>query len=207
LANLIKNKVFIIDELNLLDEGITIYQANSNIPTKPKTEQKRVVLAQYEMALSGLGLEARYITDEVEITGDNSIQVVIDARKPFIQPQFKSLGGVLPDSLKNSVPLVVTGDYTASYLWAEDRRTFLVYMRNTTNYHEQQYSLGGKYHRLPQPATLNFKLQNLPQTSLNYYLYNLNDKQLIEQGIIATGNSVFKLPTSSDDYFMLLIPQ
>jgi hypothetical protein len=138
-----------------------------------------------------------------DVVSPSDAEVVIDARQPYREPSFSADGGSLPEILKKDIPLKISEGYCASYTWSEDRRTLLAYIYNVTHHTEQQQWLAGKSHRLPKPAELTVRLQNLPGRELKCRLYDLNTKQVLREETVAT-SPAWNVGISDHDYFVLV---
>lgn len=76
-------------------------------------KERRQRLFDYEIALNRLRLSYCYIHHDDPIP--SGVEVVIEAAKPFQAPAFVADGGMLPDSLKSTIPLAVSPGYAVSY--------------------------------------------------------------------------------------------
>jgi len=160
-------------------------------------------LAQYEKAFAELPLAYELILPDAPVP--EGTEIVMDARQPFQQPAFQSDGGVLPDALRKLMPLTLSAGYCANYTWSEDRSTLLAYIYNVTNHTELRVPLAGRFHRLPRPADLTIRLQNLPHTKLTYRLYDLCKKCVNRQGSLH-GELELDIGRTATDYVVLVTP-
>jgi len=160
----------------------------------------RATLAEYEKAFGRIPLAYRFIDTDVS-TPEGT--VVFDARQPYHEPCFQSDGGTLPDTLKEEIPLKLSEGYCASYTCSEDRRTLLAYVYNVTHHTDQPQWISGRCHRIPKAANLTLGLQNLPVGTLNYRIYNLNDKKLLRKGVVDKGSRM-DFGNTKADYFVLV---
>ena len=161
-------------------------------------------VTRYEEALANLGLMYRFISAEEKESED--AVAVIDARHPFRGLKFKADGGLLPDSLKQEMPLEVANGYACSYVCSQDRRTLLAYVYNTTNHEKDYMWLCGRYHRSPKPVALEIQVKNLPASKLIAQLYDLNTKQMISAALLKEGKVLFNQGFTQHDYFILVTP-
>jgi len=160
-------------------------------------------MVKYESFFARMPLAYRFILPEVP-KPDNAA-IVLDGRKPYQEPRFRSSGGALPDNLKELMPILLSDGYCGSYLWSEDRKTLLAYIYNTTHHTERSLWISGRFHRMPSRTDLTLKLQNLPAGDLKCRLYDLNGKQVLKQGPVAK-NASFELGMTDKDYFVLVTP-
>jgi hypothetical protein len=162
-------------------------------------------LVAYETLLAKIPLASRYILPEAP-TPDNAA-IVLDTRLPLQNLSFQSQGGALPDDLKGQMPIDLDGstDYCCNYLLVSDRSTLLAYLYNTSNHLEEKLWICGRYHRVPKPTTLDAKLQNLSANQLKYYVFDLNVKRVIKEGIL-NGSLRLTLGKTDHDYFVLVTP-
>ena len=161
-------------------------------------------VTRYEEELANLGLMYRFISAKEKESRD--AVAVIDARQPFRSLKFKADGGLLPDSLKQEMPLEVANGYACSYVCSQDRRTLLAYVYNTTNHEKDYMWLCGKYHRAPKPVALKIQVKNLPSSQLIAQLYDLNTKQMISAALLKEGKDLFDQGFTQHDYFILVTP-
>jgi hypothetical protein len=160
-------------------------------------------MIKYEAFFARMPLAYRYILPEAP--DPHGAAVLLDGQKPYQEPRFRSSGGVLPDELKERIPFLLSDGYCASYLWSKDRKTLLAYVYNTTHHTERPLWISGRFHRMPGPAELTLKLQNLPAEDLKYRLYDLNAKKFSKEGRVAKTAS-FELGMTDKDYFVLVTP-
>ena len=111
----------------------------------------------------------------------------------------------MPDALRKLIPLTLSDGYCTSYTWSEDRKTLLAYIYNVTNHVEVGFPLAGRFHRIPIPADLSVRLQNLPETRLQYRLYDLCEKRVLRQGSLR-GELELEIGPTAGDYFVLVTP-
>ncbi len=163
----------------------------------------RATLAKYEEAFARLPLGYQLIGPDDAVP--EGTLAILDSRQPFQQLAFQSEGGVLPDALRKLMPLTVSEGYCASYTWSEDRKTLLAYIYNMTNHMEVGFPLAGRFHRLPKPAELSVRLQNLPETKLQYRLHDLCEKRVLRQGSLL-GELELGIGGTAGDYFVLVTP-
>lgn len=78
------------------------------------TGEGRRNLAEYEKVFTAMPLNYRYLLPGLPEANCNG--AVIDGRLPFSRPGFHSEGGVLPDTLKDMIPVKVSEGYSCSYL-------------------------------------------------------------------------------------------
>jgi hypothetical protein len=154
----------------------------------------RANLTKHVQVLARMGLMCRFVADGG----------VLDGRRPFSPPAFRSQGGALPDELKSDMPVAIEGPYASSYAWSADRRTMLAYVYNVSNHARDYIWLGGNYHRQPRPAPLRISVQNLPASSLRVTLYDLNTKQVLDTS--SNGRAMFDPGITSHDFFVLVTP-
>jgi hypothetical protein len=163
----------------------------------------REKMIRFETAFSQIPLAYSYLLPES--AAPETAVLVVDSRQPYLQPQFVSDGGFLPDALKAHMPLKISPGYSASYLWSSDQRTLLAYIYNTTNHTEQLLWICGRHHRIPKPAALILRLQNLPQERLKFRLYDLNFKKLFQSGTFSQSTEI-SLGVTDKDYLMVVTP-
>ena len=160
-------------------------------------------LARYEKAFASMPIGYRYVfPDSPEANGPG---VLIDGRLDFAKPDFIRKGGVLPETLRDIMPVGISDGYQCGYLWSEDRRTLLAYIYNVTGHTEAKQALAGTYHRMPQPAGLKISLGGFPDEALEYIVYDLNDKMEAKRGPLF-GSIELDLGCSNKDYFILVVP-
>jgi len=160
-------------------------------------------VAQYEKAFARMPLAYRIYTTPDPPPGTLA---TIDGRQPFAQPRFRSEGGILPDDLKRSMPLVISEPYCCSYTASEDKRTLLAYFYNTAEHIKEYQWLGGSHHRNPKPAAFRLRVQNLPSANLRYLLYDLNEKKVIRE-VAGKQPPEWSLDRTDHDYFLLVTPE
>lgn len=178
------------------------YKKQSGLGEDEKMDCRRKVLFKYESFFETLVLETRYVTQV-----DESLKncALIDARGPFVEPCFESEGGFLPENLKLMIPLEVSEGYSANYLWSEDKKTFLAYIRNSGNYSKKEIRLGGEIHRIPTSLDLKLVPKNFPDKKLKYKLYDLVEKQLCQKGEFSK-EIYLNAGNTKNDFFVLVIP-
>ena len=151
------------------------------VPVKKGRER----LFQYEKALSRIPLECMYVWKDDPVPAGTLF--TIDARVPFIQPQFVADGGKLPEELKKHMPLRLTDDFKANYSWSQDRQVLLAFLQNRDS---------------PKPAS-DIVLQNFPPGKLAFQLFDLATKKIVLEGTFQ--NSVaLKMPTQGRHFFLLV---
>jgi hypothetical protein len=165
----------------------------------------RARLADYERLFVQRGLAAQYVSSGQPVP---AALFSIDARQPYAELRFASAGGPMPDALKALIPVSVAGVYCVSWCWSADRRTLLAYLYNTADHLDLQgsHDLSGRYHRLPRPATLRFRLQSLPDVKLAYWLYDLNTKQVTRSGTVRQARQ-FDLDQTDHDFLLVVCPE
>jgi len=171
----------------------------------PNVRERREVLCRYETLFSSWPLATRCIVrDEPAPPGT---VVEIDARQAFRAPAFASEGGTIPDEVKQQMPLNLSDGYRAAYRWSQDRRTLLAYVYNCTNHIERDYRhcLGGRFHRIPNTAPLQIRLQNLPQAPLRTRIYDLARKETVFDEAV-TASHAQDLGQTNADFFVLVTP-
>jgi len=178
--------------------GVAVKLASDDI-----SAEHRKVLVKYEKAFSHLDLS--YLLLHHDDPTPSDVEVVFDASSPYIEPSFISDGGTVPDKLKGSRPLIVTGDYALNHTWSRDRSTLLAYVYNVAGHFESSLPLAGCFHRKPLPVGLIIQIQSLPTHALKLRLYDVNEQNVHTETEI-TGNTSLDIGRTSHDYFVLITP-
>lgn len=132
-------------------------------------------LAEYEAALAKLGMDYDYLWDGRDAGA--AYAVVLDARTEFTPPR-------LPPEVLAARPVVVSGDYSVSYLQSEAPTQLVAFIRNTA-----EYKLGPGYgagvqelHRQRTKASeLSLTLGDLPDAA-TCRLYDVDERRLVREG-------------------------
>jgi hypothetical protein len=160
----------------------------------------RLNLAKYEEAFSKMPLSYFLYTTQQPPSGT---VVSIDGRKPFSEPGFRSAGGIIPDEIKQKMPLAIAQNYCASYVISEDRSTLLAYLYNTAGHTQEYQWLGGKNQRNPKPVDFHLLVQNLQAVNLNYQLFDLNEKRICCE-VVSKKGLEWSLKQTDHDFFLLV---
>lgn len=164
-------------------------------------------LADLESALTALPLMSAYVLPDRKPAAD-AIRVY-DARDAAQGQDSDSplvWDGKLPDDLMDSVPLRISGNYKAWYVWSADHRTLLAYLPNVGGHEELAVDLAGKLHRVAKPSPCEIDILNMPEEELVYRVYGLDKKEIVEQGTL-TGSSSICFAASDEDYFVIIVPR
>jgi len=178
--------------------GVAVKLASDDI-----SAEHREVLVQYEKAFSHLDLS--YLLLHHDDPTPSDVEVVFDASAPYIEPFFASAGGTVPDKLKGSRPLIVTGNYALNYTWSRDRNTLLAYVYNVAGHFERSLPLAGRFYRKALPVELKIQIQSLPKRALKLRLYDVNEQNVHTEADI-TGDTTLDIGRTSHDYFVLITP-
>jgi len=174
---------------------------NIKVDNQHVLEDGRKILAEFESICSSIPISSAYLLPDQKASGETSL--VFDAC------QDKDLKELFAKSaeLEKQSPLQMSKGYRAQYLWSKDKCTLLAYIYNVTNHEtiETAGDLSGNLHRLPTAADLSIKTQLIPE-GLQYRLYDLNDKCIVEQGS-TDHNLQFERSITSHDVFLLIEPE
>ena len=160
-------------------------------------------LIEAEAALSRLGIGYRLAAKSAAKPTD--VDLVIDGAAAPVDLRYRAQGGILPDSLRNAVPLTVSTGYSASHVASQDGGTLLAYVYNTSRHERRYYWLGGNLHRSPRPVPLTIELSSNFKKKGRARVYDLNTKQLIDDSP-AQGSGRFEVGQTDHDYFVVLTP-
>ncbi|HBE03084.1 MAG TPA: hypothetical protein DC049_11515 [Spirochaetia bacterium] len=157
---------------------------------------------RYEDFFSSIPLMYR-MRDARDITPEKKA-VTFDARLPFQKPRFTSNGGIIPDRLKKHIPLHLSTDYRASYIWSADRESFIAYLYNCTRYKYFKLQLAGYIHRIPRSVDFYFNLINFPDKKLCCYIFDLDIKKIIKK-IYFTEKTKFNFLNATTHDFLVIV--
>jgi len=162
------------------------------------SNEGRITITHFEKTFTHLPLDYRFIADAKEARPD---EVVIDP-KTYDAKAFESFDA-LSEKLKAQVPFLLSNDYAASYSITKDRQGMLAYLYNTADHTDEEFYLGARYHRKPQPRDLVITLRR-PEAGQAWRLYDLNDKRLAKEGIV--NNEEIRIANTSHDYLLWVGP-
>jgi len=162
-------------------------------------------LASWESAMAELPVMSLYVVPGKDVP-ENTV-FTFDARDCAGEKTESPLlwNDELPDELVKYVPLQVKGTYKTWYSWSADKRTLLAYISNVGSHEEKMQSLGGRFHRVGKPSECNIRLLNMDAGTLQYKLFSLNEKKLIQTAEFK-GNTDICVNSSDNDYFLLITP-
>jgi len=170
------------------------------------SNRERRNLAEYEQFFAHRALTSRYARADQPPPAD--VACVIDARKPYREPDLAALTEQIP------LRLPAGSAYAASWLWSEDRKTLVAYLYNCGEHAWIKYGhrggeaggcLAGNIHRRPVPLPLVLGLRNLPEEELTYRLYDLDTKKLVLQGRVSESLEL-DLGKTQSDFVLLVVP-
>ena len=167
--------------------------------------QRRSILGQIEAGLTELGLDAYYLTPGEEPTPDT--RTVIDSRSGGDTLPGWIISRELPEVLIGAPPITISSGYRVSMCRSQDREILIAYIYNSTHHEEIDYenSLGGRWHRLPKPASLSISVSDLPSRPLCLTLFDLNEKRIRDE-VSVEGSWSIDLGTTDRDYLVLVHP-
>ena len=159
-------------------------------------------LIQHEIALSRLGIAYRFVQRGERTTGS---PYLLDGTALPEVLRYRSEGGVIPDELSKTVPLLVSPGYGTNHVVSVDGLTTLAYIYNTTRHDRQYYWLGGHNHRAPIPAPLSVSVDLHMERTLRLRLYDLGTRRLIMDKAFHRSETLHLGETDSD-FFCVVTP-
>jgi hypothetical protein len=164
----------------------------------------RTTLQQIEAAFSAIPLATRYISDDAEEPTNTAL--ILDARNGFNPPDWIENEKEIPEELQTLMPIKIRSNqksstsYRVSYCWSKDRHTLLAYFYNCMAHEkiDHKISLGGCFHRKPEPTELQIRLQNFPAGTHTAKIYDLDAKKSPQETEFSTTHNIDQGITKAD---------